>query len=40
MNYLEQRMEYLKALSGLEELMGAPGGPSPNQGLPPKEVRR
>jgi outer membrane protein, heavy metal efflux system len=40
MNYLEQRAEYLKALSGLEELMGAPGGPATNQGLTPKAVRR
>jgi outer membrane protein, heavy metal efflux system len=40
MNYIEQRAEYLKALSGLEELTGAPGGPAPNQGLPQNEVRR
>jgi len=40
MNYFEQRAEYLKALSGLEELTGTPGGPAPNQGLPQNEVRR
>jgi outer membrane protein, heavy metal efflux system len=40
MNYFEQRAEYLKALSGLEELTGTPSGPSPNQGLPQSEVRR
>jgi outer membrane protein TolC len=40
MNYFEQRAEYLKALSGLEELTGASGSPDPNQGLSPKEVRR
>jgi outer membrane protein TolC len=40
MNYYEQRTEYLKALSGLEELTGTPGGPVPNQGLPQDEVRR
>jgi outer membrane protein, heavy metal efflux system len=40
MNYFEQRAEYLKALSGLEELTGAPGSPIPNQGLPQNEVRR
>jgi outer membrane protein, heavy metal efflux system len=40
MNYFEQRAEYLKALSGLEELTGTPGGPVPNQGLTQNEVRR
>jgi hypothetical protein len=40
MNYYEQRAEYLKALSGLEELTGAPGSPAPNQGFPKNEVRR
>jgi outer membrane protein, heavy metal efflux system len=40
MNYFEQRAEYLKALSGLEELTGIPGGPAPNQGLSQNEVRR
>ena len=40
MNYFEQRAEYLKALSGLEELTGVPGGSAPNQGLPQNEVRR
>ena len=40
MNYFEQRAEYLKALSGLEELTGTPGGAVPNQGLPQNEVRR
>ncbi len=40
MNYFEQRAEYLKALSGLEELTGIPGGPAPNQGFPQNEVRR
>jgi outer membrane protein, heavy metal efflux system len=40
MNYFEQRAEYLKALSGLEELTGTPGGPAPNKGLPQNEVRR
>ena len=40
MNYYEQRAEYLKALSGLEELTGTPGGPAPNQGFSQNEVRR
>jgi len=40
MSYYEQRAEYFKALSGLEELTGIPGGPVPNQGLPQNEVRR
>jgi outer membrane protein, heavy metal efflux system len=40
MNYFEQRTEYLKALSGLEELTGTPGGPISNQGFPQNEVRR
>jgi outer membrane protein TolC len=40
MNYFEQRAEYLKALSGLEELTGVPGGAAPAQGLPENEVRR
>jgi outer membrane protein TolC len=40
LNYFEQRAEYLKALSGLEELTGTPGSPVPNQGLPQNEVRR
>jgi outer membrane protein, heavy metal efflux system len=40
MNYIEQRAEYLKALSGLEELTGVPGDPDPNRGLPQKELRR
>ena len=31
MNYLEQRAEYLKALSGLEELTGIPTGSAPNE---------
>jgi cobalt-zinc-cadmium efflux system outer membrane protein len=39
MNYFEQRAEYLKALSGLEELTGTPGGQAPNQGLPHNEVQ-
>jgi len=39
-SYYEQRAEYLKALSGLEELTGIPGGPVPNQGFPQTEVRR
>jgi outer membrane protein, heavy metal efflux system len=40
MNYYEQRAEYLKALSGLEELTGKPNDPVPNQGLPQNEVRQ
>ena len=40
MNYFEQRTEYLKALSGLEELAGVPGSPAPNHGSPHNEVRR
>lgn len=40
MNYFEQRAEYLKALSGLEELTGIPDGPVANQGVPQNEVRR
>ncbi len=40
MNYYEQRAAYLKALSGLEELAGVPGGSAPAQGLPQDEVRR
>ncbi len=40
MNYYEQRAEYLKALSGLEELAGVPGGSAPTQRLPQDEVRR
>ncbi len=39
-SYYEQRAEYLKALSGLEELTGIPGGSVPNQGFPQDEVRR
>jgi outer membrane protein, heavy metal efflux system len=39
MNYQEQRSEYLKALSGLEELTGIPGGPGTNQEISPREVR-
>jgi outer membrane protein, heavy metal efflux system len=40
MSYYEQRAEYLKALSGLEELTGIPGGPVPDRGVPQNEVRR
>jgi outer membrane protein, heavy metal efflux system len=40
MNYFEQRAEYLKALSGLEELTGTPGGPASNQVFPKNEVRQ
>jgi outer membrane protein, heavy metal efflux system len=40
MNYYEQRSEYLKAQSGLEELAGTPGGPVSNPGLPQNEVRQ
>jgi cobalt-zinc-cadmium efflux system outer membrane protein len=40
MNYYEQRAEYLKALSGLEELTGVSGSSSPNRGLPQVEVRQ
>jgi cobalt-zinc-cadmium efflux system outer membrane protein len=40
MNYFEQRAEYLKALSGLEELTGFPGRPVANQGVRQNEVRR
>jgi outer membrane protein, heavy metal efflux system len=40
MNFFEQRAEYLKALSGLEELAGTPGGSAPDQGFPRNEVRR
>jgi len=40
MNYFEQRAEYLKALSGLEELAGIPGGSVQNQGLSQNEVRQ
>jgi len=40
MNYFEQRAEYLKALSGLEELTGKPGAPVANQEVPQNEVRR
>jgi outer membrane protein TolC len=40
MNYFEQRAEYLKALSGLDELTGTPVGPAPNQRFPQNEVRR
>jgi cobalt-zinc-cadmium efflux system outer membrane protein len=40
MSYYEQRAEYLKALSGLEELTGIPNGSAPNQGFPQNEVRR
>jgi outer membrane protein, heavy metal efflux system len=40
MNYFEQRAEYLKALSGLEELTGTPAGPAATQGFPQGEVRR
>jgi outer membrane protein TolC len=40
MNYYEQRAEYLKALSGLEELTGISGVSAPNQGSPQSEVRR
>jgi len=40
MNSFEQRAEYLKALSALEELAGTPGGSGPNQGFSQNEVRR
>ena len=40
MSYFEQRAEYLKALSGMEELTGIPGGSATNQGFPQNEVRR
>ncbi len=40
MNYFEQRAEYLKALSGLEELTGVPDGSGPAQEPPQHEVRR
>ena len=40
MNYFEQRAEYLKALSRLEELAGVPGDASPTQRFPENEVRR
>lgn len=40
MNFFEQRAEYLKALSGLEELAGSPGSPAPNQELPQNEAHR
>jgi cobalt-zinc-cadmium efflux system outer membrane protein len=40
MNTIEQRTEYLKALSQLEELTGAPGDPVLDRGLPQNEVRR
>jgi outer membrane protein TolC len=40
MSYYEQRAEYLKALSGLEELAGIPDGSAPNRGFPQDEVRR
>jgi outer membrane protein, heavy metal efflux system len=39
MNYYEQRSEYLKAVSGLEELTGIPANPGMNQEITPKEVR-
>jgi outer membrane protein, heavy metal efflux system len=39
-NYHEQRAEYMKALSGLEELTGIPGSSAPHQGFPQNEVRR
>jgi outer membrane protein, heavy metal efflux system len=39
-NYFEQRADYLKALSGLEELTGTPGGPASHQGSSQNEVRR
>ena len=40
MDYFEQRAEYLKALSGLEELTGTPDGPAPTQKPPQNEVQR
>jgi outer membrane protein TolC len=40
MNYIEQRAEYLKALSGLEELTGTPVDLGLYQGLPQNEVRQ
>ncbi len=40
MNYFEQRAEYLKALSGLEELTGAPDSPAATQKPPQNEVQR
>ncbi len=40
MNYFEQRAEYLKALSGLEELAGVADGSAPARRLPQDEVRR
>jgi outer membrane protein, heavy metal efflux system len=39
MNYYEQRAEYLKAQSELEELTGTPGGQAAKQGLPQNEVK-
>ena len=40
MNYIEQRVEYLKALSALEELTGTPVDSAPNQALLKNEVRQ
>jgi outer membrane protein, heavy metal efflux system len=40
MSYYEQQSEYLKALSGLEELTGNPGGLTSNQGHPLAEARQ
>jgi outer membrane protein, heavy metal efflux system len=40
MNYFEQRAEYLKALSGLEELTATPSGSTPHQGPARKEARQ
>jgi hypothetical protein len=40
MNVFEQRAEYLKALSGLEELAGIPGGSTPTGEAPENEARR
>jgi outer membrane protein, heavy metal efflux system len=40
MNYCEQRAEYFKALSGLEELTGIPGDSASNQGFSRNEERR
>ena len=40
MNIIEQRAEYLKALSDLDELTGTPLDPVPNQGLHSNEVRQ
>jgi outer membrane protein TolC len=40
MNYYEQRAEYLKAQSRLDELTGAPGGQPSDQALTQDEVRQ